>query len=189
VLGSGTLDGTIRRVGYPRRLLSDDEQVVLDMHPHWINLVLPVVAAAVILGAAVVGVSVVPSGATGQAAQIVILVVTLVLLWMATVRPWLRWVTTNYVVTSERVVVRGGILSRTGRDIPLQRINDVTFHHSIFERLLRSGTLTIESAGERGQVVLVDVPAVEVVQSTLYRLAEEDDLRRRRTPYDDPDPT
>ncbi len=96
------------------------------------------------------------------------------------IRPWLRWVTTSYVVTTHRVVIRAGIVSRTGRDVPLQRLNDVTFHHGLVERLLfRSGTLTIESAGERGQVVLDDVPRVEDVQSTIYRLAEEDDVRRR----------
>ncbi|MGF7234259.1 MAG: PH domain-containing protein [Frankia sp.] len=167
-------------MGYPQRLLGDDEHVELDLHPHWINLVLPVGAAVVILAAAAVGVSAVPSGSTGGAAQIAIGVVALILLWFTTVRAWLRWITTSYVVTSERVVVREGILSRTGRDIPLQRMNDVTFHHTFFERIIGSGTLTIESAGERGQVVLRDVPRVEYVQSTLYRLTEEDDIRRRR---------
>jgi uncharacterized membrane protein YdbT with pleckstrin-like domain len=167
-------------VGYPQRLLGDDERVELDLHPHWVNLVLPVAAAVVILAAAAVGVAVVPSGSAGGIARIAIAVVAVILLWFAAVLPWLRWITTSYVVTSERVVVREGILSRTGRDIPLQRVNDVTFHHTILERLIGSGTLTIESAGERGQVVLDDVPRVEYVQSTLYRLAEEDDVRRRR---------
>jgi uncharacterized membrane protein YdbT with pleckstrin-like domain len=95
------------------------------------------------------------------------------------VRPWLRWINTNYVVTTHRVVLRDGVLSRSGRDIPLSRINDVTFEHTFVERLLRSGTLLVESAGERGQVTLADVPRVENVQHTIYRLVERDDERRR----------
>lgn len=174
------MDATIRAVGYPRRLLGEDEEVVLDLHQHWINLVLPVTAAVVILAGAAIGVSVAPSGSGGGIAQIAIGVVALILLWFGAVLPWLRWITTSYVVTSERVVIREGILARTGRDIPLQRVNDVTFHHTILERLIGSGTLTIESAGERGQIVLAEVPRVEFVQSELYRLAEEDDIRRRR---------
>ncbi len=76
------------------------------------------------------------------------------------------------MITSHRVLVRRGILSRSGRDVPLTRINDVSFEHSFFERLLGCGTLVIESAGERGQVSLEDVPRVERVQGELYQLIE-----------------
>jgi len=93
--------------------------------------------------------------------------------------PWLRWIMTSYVVTNERVLIRQGVLTRTGRDIPLNRVNDISFHHSLPERLIGSGTLTIESAGERGQLVLRSVPRVEHVHSTLYELGEALDLRRR----------
>jgi uncharacterized membrane protein YdbT with pleckstrin-like domain len=88
------------------------------------------------------------------------------------VAPWIRWRTTHYVFTNERVIMRTGVFSRQGRDIPLNRVNDVSFQHNFFERLLGCGTLTIESAGERGQVVLVDIPRVEKVQSQLYDLVE-----------------
>jgi uncharacterized membrane protein YdbT with pleckstrin-like domain len=78
------------------------------------------------------------------------------------------------VFTNERVIMREGVFSREGRDIPLNRINDVSFQHTFFERLLGAGTLTIESAGERGQVVLDDIPRVEKIQSHLYELVEAD---------------
>ena len=55
----------------------------------------------------------------------------------------------------------------------------MTYHHSIVERLFGSGTLTVESAGERGQIALEDVPHVESVQREIYRLVEIDDERRR----------
>jgi uncharacterized membrane protein YdbT with pleckstrin-like domain len=87
--------------------------------------------------------------------------------------PYLRWHTTLYVMTTDRIITRSGVLTRTGRDIPLSRVNDVSFSHNIFERMLRCGTLTVESAGERGQLVLADVPRVEQVQRELYRLVDE----------------
>ena len=81
--------------------------------------------------------------------------------------------------TDRRVLVRTGVLSRSGRDVPLSRINDITFSHSLFERMLGTGTLVIESAGERGQVVLADVPHVEQVQRQVYDLVEDTDNRLR----------
>src|SRR5450759_3194293 len=101
------------------------------------------------------------------------------LLGALVVLPWLRWLTTHFVITTSRVVIRTGILARRGRDIPLSRVNDVTFSSTVFERLLHCGTLVVESAGERGQVTLTDVPQVEDVQRELYRLLEADDARRR----------
>src|SRR5439155_20084773 len=106
-----------------------------------------------------------------------------VFVWL-TVWPWLKWRTTHYVFTNERVIMREGVFAREGRDIPLNRVNDVSFQHSFFERLLGAGTLTIESAGERGQVVLTDIPRVEKVQSNLYELVEDD---RDRHTFDDED--
>jgi uncharacterized membrane protein YdbT with pleckstrin-like domain len=87
------------------------------------------------------------------------------------------------VFTNERVIMREGVFSRNGRDIPLGRVNDVSFSHTLFERMLGCGTLTIESAGERGQVVLSDIPRVERTQSMLYELVDQD--RTRHTFGDD----
>ena len=69
-------------------------------------------------------------------------------------------------------MIRQGVFARSGRDVPLTRVNDVSFHHSLIDRLLGCGTLTIESAGEHGQVELPEVPRVEQVQREVYRLVE-----------------
>jgi uncharacterized membrane protein YdbT with pleckstrin-like domain len=99
--------------------------------------------------------------------------VGVLLLLLLFVMPFLRWRTTMFVITTKRVVTREGVLTRSGRDIPLSRVNDVSFSHNLFERLLRCGTLTVESAGERGQVVLTDIPRVAEVQHKLYELTEQ----------------
>jgi uncharacterized membrane protein YdbT with pleckstrin-like domain len=164
-------------VAFPERLLASDEEVVLHLHPHWKKLIVPVLVFLVVagvggFGAATVGV---------PAVQWAILAVAAGLIVWFTIRPAVVWAATHFVVTTHRVLLREGVLSRSGRDVPLARINDVSFEHSLFERMLGCGTLVVESAGERGQLVLADIPRVEYVQSTLYQLVEED-ADRRATP-------
>jgi uncharacterized membrane protein YdbT with pleckstrin-like domain len=165
-------------MGYPKRLLDKDEDIVFDLHPHWKVLVPPVLIAVV---AVFVG-----AFATAQAGnldqktpvRLVILAVAIVVIALFSVVPAIKWATTHFVLTTKRVVMRTGILARQGRDIPLFRVNDVTFSHTMWERLFGAGTLTVESAGERGQVTLSDIPHVEDVQRELYRLVELHEARR-----------
>lgn len=158
---------------YPDRLLAEDEEVILRLHPHWKMLVVPVLIFLIAVGAGAFGAA--QTQSTPLRYAIIAAVVLVVVIF--TVLPFLRWRTTHFVVTSHRVLIRRGILSRAGRDVPLSRINDVSFEHSLFERLLGCGTLTVESAGERGQVVLDDVPRVERVQGRIYQLMEDDSER------------
>ena len=92
--------------------------------------------------------------------------------------PVLRWRTTHYVITTHRLLFREGILSRRGRDIGLSRITDVSYRQSLWERIINSGTLTIESAGESGATVLKQIPDSEGVQQLLNLMVEEDADRR-----------
>jgi uncharacterized membrane protein YdbT with pleckstrin-like domain len=165
-------------VPYPEGLLTDDELVVVDLRPHWIRLVRPAACAVVVLALAVLGVAYMPAGSLQQPAQYLVLLIAVVALAGLSVRPWLRWLSTRYVLTTARVILRTGVLTRLSRDIPLSRINDVTSEQTLVERVVGSGTLVIESAGERGQVVLYSVPHVEAVRHQLYELG--DDARRGR---------
>lgn len=166
-------------MGFPDDILTDDEEVALHLHPHWGSLTMPVLAILAALGLTVLGVFFMPRWYFQEALQYLVLALGVAAIGYYGVLPWLRWITTHYVVTTERLVIRHGIITRTGRDIPLVWLRDVTFTQTLTERLLRSGTLIIESAGERGQVILSNVPRVEDVHVTLYELAEAADLRRR----------
>jgi uncharacterized membrane protein YdbT with pleckstrin-like domain len=157
---------------FPQRLLGEDEEVVLDLHPHWKRLILPALLVPVVAGLASYGIFLLPDNSARTPLRWAIAVVGLLILLRFSLWPWLRWLTTRYVLTTKRVVIRRGVFGRSGRDIPLTRVNDVSFHHSLFERLLRCGTLTIESAGEHGQVVLPEVPTVELVQREIYKCVE-----------------
>jgi uncharacterized membrane protein YdbT with pleckstrin-like domain len=168
-------------VPYPDKLLAEDEQVVLHLHPHWRKLVRPVLVF--VLTAGVVGFASAVVSPSAVRTGIALLALAVVLVF--TVWPVLRWASSHVILTTHRVLIRTGVLSRTGRDVPLGRIEDVSFEHTLLERMLRCGTLTVESAGERGPVVLADVPRVEAVQGTLYHLMEDDEFRRARAVRDD----
>ena len=88
-----------------------------------------------------------------------------------------EWVTTNFVVTTDRVIYRSGVLAKHGIEIPLERINTVFFDQSIFERVLGRGRPAIESAGETG-TEFSDIRRPSFVQNEIYRQMEENENRK-----------
>jgi uncharacterized membrane protein YdbT with pleckstrin-like domain len=156
-------------MGLPRKLLGEGEHVEIHVRTHAKALILPSVvfimlAAAVGLGCAVMPADVTPIG------QFVVIIVGLVLfLWWCLV-PFLRWRTTTYTITNRRLITRSGILSRTGKDLPLIRINDVSYDRSLMDRILGCGTLNIQTAADNGTISLNDVPDVERVHVIMSEL-------------------
>ena len=166
--------------GIPAKLLGDGEEVVMAMRPHWKEMVWPAVVLILTSPVATYLAAIVPDGSAQKWLRLAIGVIAILVVLRWTVWPFLKWLTTSYVVTDRRIITRVGVIARLGRDMPISRINDVTFEHSgILERVLGCGTLIVESAGERGQLVLRDVPRVEEVQRDVYKLAEADEERRR----------
>ncbi|HEX8304496.1 MAG TPA: PH domain-containing protein [Jatrophihabitans sp.] len=167
---------------YPEKLLNDDEEVVEHLHPHWLTLVPSVLAFLVICALGGVGLAFLPDGGDNQTARqallLAILAVGLVLLVWLALAPVIRWRCTHYVITTRRVLIRRGVFNHSGRDITLGRISDVAYEQTLWDRLFRSGTLHIESAGENGQETLVNIPRANDVQQTLNRLIEADTSRR-----------
>lgn len=171
-------------MSYPEKILADDENVVEHLHPHWITLVPATLWFILICGLAGVGIAFAPDHGTERTVVLVaIIVVGFLLLCWLTFKPWIQWRTTHYVMTTHRVLIRRGVLRHVGRDISLQRINDVGFSQSLWDRMVGAGTLTIESAGEQGQEVLTNIPRSNQQQQLLNRLIEEDSARRARSAY------
>lgn len=175
-------------MGFPNNLMQDDEELVLHTHPHWKALVMPVVWFVLIGAFGSIVLLALPASWGPIPRTIGLVIVVVFMLWLV-VAPYVRWATTHYVFTTHRVLLRTGVITRHGRDIPLGRINDVSFEQGVLERMFRFGTLVVESAGERGQQVLKGMPQVETAQSTLYRLVEEDHDRRSGALPDDEPPT
>ncbi|MGH8963269.1 MAG: PH domain-containing protein [Jatrophihabitantaceae bacterium] len=162
-------------------MLQQDEKIVEHLHPHWITLVPATLWFIVICALGGLGIGYAPDkGVARSAAIIAIIVVGVALLIWLSFKPWIEWRTTHYVFTTHRVLIRRGVLRHTGRDIPLQRITDVAFVQSLWDRIVKAGTLTIESASEHGQEALTNIPRSEQQQQMLNRLIEEDTARRQR---------
>src|SRR3954454_11518187 len=163
-------------MAFPRKLLNDNEELVLDLRPHWWYMSKPTGAlvGAVLLGIALI--ENVDSGGVGTPLRAFVAALILFCLGWFAIR-YAKWVTTNFVLTSERVVYRVGLLSKRGIEIPLERINTVFFHQGVFERMLGAGDLGIESAGERGSETFSDVRRPNAVQNELYRQMEANSAR------------
>jgi uncharacterized membrane protein YdbT with pleckstrin-like domain len=159
------------------RSLAVGEESVAILHPHWKTLVLPVLLAFVVVAVLLVGEVLIPAGKTAGIERLVLAAVAIVLLMWWLMYPILRWRTTVYEVTTKRMRLRDGILTRNGRDIPLSRITDVSFRKGLLDRLLGCGTLVVESAGEHGELALNEIPQVERVSALLFQLVEDE--RRR----------
>ncbi len=158
---------------FPRHLLTDDEDLVLDLRPHWWFLAQAgsLLAVAVLLGVAALVQS------WWRPVEFVIGILVLVALaWFAIT--YVRWTTTNFVVTNERVISRRGVVAKTGIEIPLDRINTVFFNQSLFERMIGAGDLGIESAGEGGRQTFTDIRRPSIVQNEIYRQVEGLENRR-----------
>jgi uncharacterized membrane protein YdbT with pleckstrin-like domain len=155
-------------VAYPDELLASGEEIVMHKHPHWKMLVGPVFVLLVVVAACSFLAALVGAQTWAPWAWLVLGVVGLGLVLRFTAAPVIRWRTTHFVITSRRVLVREGLFSRRGMDIPMSRINSVEFRHTLFERLLGVGTLIIESASDE-PLEFHDVPGVEEVHALLYQ--------------------
>jgi uncharacterized membrane protein YdbT with pleckstrin-like domain len=160
-------------VPFPRKLLNDDEEIVLDLHPHWWFFAPPLLA---LIGAIILGIlALVNDVHTALKIPVGVLVLGL-LAWFGW--RYLRWITTNFVVTTDRLIYRHGVLSKHGIEIPLDRVNTVFFRQSIFERLVGAGDLVIESASETGRQRFSNVRKPSAVQNEIYRQIEANENRK-----------
>lgn len=157
---------------FPRKLLNEGEDVVLDLRPHWWVFVKP----GALLVVAVVLLFVVAANIEHDLPTYAALLVVLYAV-VRLVMAYLRWATTNFVVTTDRIVYRAGVLAKSGREIPLERLNDIAVNQTLFERLIGAGDLLIESGGERGQSHFSDVRSPFTVQNVIYRELERAQAR------------
>jgi membrane protein YdbS with pleckstrin-like domain len=156
---------------FPRRLLIPDERLVLDLRPHPIALVMPAVVTIVGFVAA--------SWLTAKTdvADWVWWVVFLILLVLYPVPKLIAWLTSNFAVTSDRVIHRQGFIAKRSMEIPLEAINDVRFEQGILDRMVGAGTLVISSASEFGRNTFDDIRHPEAVQKVIYEQGESNKKR------------
>lgn len=166
-------------MAYPEDQLSTNERVIVHSHPHFKMLIWPVFWLIVTLGLGI-WLIMLTNGVTaswGNIAMIAIAVVAVVLICWLFIAPLIRWRTTHFIVTTDRLIAREGVIKRTGIDIPMTRINSVQFEHGLVDRIFGCGTLIIESASDE-PLRFDDIPHVERVHTVIYREVNDN-------PYDD----
>ena len=171
---------------YPKKNLNANETIALDMHPHWWFFAEP---AASLLGSIILGVVVLTqtdAGSNGRKVGGLIALALLIITALWLVGRYLKWLTTNFVITSQRLIFRAGVLAKSGIEIPLERVNNVNFSQSVFERMLGAGDLLIESGGEDGQQRFTDIRRPDQVQNLVH--SQVDELIQRRAGYSRPAP-
>ncbi len=146
--------------------LVEGERVVMELREHAKALIWPFLLLVVLLVGAAASFAVTMDDTVRWAVLGVLALVAVVWVFV----PWLKWRTTSYSVTTQRIAMRTGIITRVGRDIPLYRINDIALEKDLIDRLLGCGTLQVSDATEKAGMVLVDVPRVDQVHVRLQEL-------------------
>lgn len=154
-------------MGFNQKLLNENEEVLLDLRPHWWFITPQAAAVALALILAIVA-----AVLTDVSILIYIMVGLLVLTLIALGLRWLQWRNVNFVITTDRLIFRTGVVSKEGIEIPLERINTVFYSQSVFERMVSSGDLSVESAGEGGQQHFDNVRRPQSIQQEIYRAME-----------------
>lgn len=160
---------------FSRKLLNEGEDIVLDLHPHWEYYIKSgaALAASLVLGLFVLFGMESPPSALEVLAGVLLLVS---LGWVGAT--YARWATTNFVITTDRLIYRHGVLSKHGVEIPLERVNTVFFSQTILERVVGSGDLVIESAGEMGRQSFSNVRKPSAVQNEIHKQMEANENRK-----------
>lgn len=170
-------------MGYPQDALADEEELLLHHHPHWKMLVLPSVTFVLVTGLAGVALGAASARLESTAANAAMIATAVlwaaIVVWRCLV-PLISWKCTHFIVTDRRVLIRQGVLTHSGIDIPMSRISNVQFRHGLIDRMLRTGTLIIASASD-DPLEFDDIPHVQRVHSLLYQQVF-DSMEYRREP-------
>src|SRR6478609_2037544 len=156
---------------FPRQLLNQNEEIVLDVHPHWLFFTEPALASLGLLIVVIIAAAAGVSWLTYLA--LIGLAVTLIWgLWRL-----VTWRTTHFVITTDRLIYRSGVFAKRGIQIPLERVNNVNFKQGVLERIVGAGDLLVESAGGDGQQRFTDVRHPDRIQNIIPAQINENESR------------
>lgn len=174
-------------MAFPRELLADHEKLIFELRPHWVALVPSALWTLGLLVALLLGYraidGIVDGGASGPK-SILAAIITALWIFFAVVR-FFKWRFTLFVLTTDRLITRSGVIAKHSKEIPLERINDVTFTQSVLERILGAGDLLLDSSGDLGPARITAVRKPEEVQLLIYKESEKNE-NRMRTPMPSP---
>lgn len=161
----------VAKLAFPSRMSGQEEQV-LSLRPHWLGVVYPLtVTVALLVGMAAALLTIPASWPAAVRWAVFGIFLLIILLWP--LRRVAAWVTSEYIITNERVIHRSGWLTQRSIEIPVMGVADVIFSQNLLQRLGRVGDVVIESAGGLGFTRLAHIERADDVHRTIYDLLEE----------------
>jgi uncharacterized membrane protein YdbT with pleckstrin-like domain len=148
------------------------ENLVLKAHPHWIVIVKSLVIPVVLLVIAGVVDIFVKSGTGIPHFRTIVSLVAIAIagLWLIVV--WIRWQSTAYTLTDQRIKIDTGVFGRSSKTIPIDRIQDATTKQTLFGRMLGYGRVEVDAAGAQGAEVLDHLPSPGAFRDQVFMLSE-----------------
>jgi uncharacterized membrane protein YdbT with pleckstrin-like domain len=165
------------------------ENLILKDHPHWIVIVkyllVPVALIAVVLIADFTFLLDNYSAFPEHFRQNLTLgVIAIAGLWLIVV--WIRWQSTSYTLTDQRIKIESGVFGRQSKMIPIDRVQDCTTKQSLIGRMLGYGRVEVDAAGAQGAEVLDHLPNPGVFRDQVFVQSER---RRSGAPAAQPHPS
>jgi uncharacterized membrane protein YdbT with pleckstrin-like domain len=130
--------------------LTHDEDVFYDGHPSWRSILgfyLKGLILSILVGAIV---GVITRIADKSVKVVWVVVAVLVVFALVLLVGLIKRIATTYTITSQRLTIRTGILSKELHEARLERVQNVNYQQSVLERMLRVGTVQFDTAGEAG---------------------------------------
>jgi len=119
--------------------LSPGEQVIFEGHPSW-RAILGFYLKGIVV-AAVVGVIAKLIDGNGSAFLVVLVVIALTVLI-----GFVKRVATTYTITDRRLNIKRGIVSREIQETRLERVQNVNYRQSVYQRLMQIGDVDFDTA-------------------------------------------
>lgn len=168
-------------MAFPRELLADHEKLIFELRPHWVALIPSALWTLGLLVALLLGyraIDAIVDGAVTAPKSVFGAIVTALWIFFAVVK-FFRWRFTMFVLTTDRLITRSGVIAKHSKEIPLERINDVTFTQTVLERIIGAGDLLLDSSGDLGPARITAVRKPEEVQLLIYKESECNENRMR----------
>jgi membrane protein YdbS with pleckstrin-like domain len=155
----------------PRKLLGEDEDIVVEMRPHWVFFVGPLLIAAVVVIGITVALVALGKHATAIVTYPLLAIAAIPVLWF--LGRMFRW--RNYIIalTTTRIIVRRGVLERNTLQLRLQRVTEVNTSQRLWERALGVGRLILDVQGDDDSLVIEDVAKPLVFQRVVNAQIDE----------------
>ncbi len=148
----------------PRKFLNDDEELLVEMRPHWVFFARPLFTAVAVV-AGIIALLVAFPSMPNWVTDALLVLMAIPVLWL--IGRLLRWRAYTLALTTTRIVVRRGVFGRNTTQIRLQRITEIALSQKLWERVISAGRLLIDVQGEDDAIVIEFVRKPAIVQRVI----------------------